>query len=78
MYGYYGLGCGFNFLGTIVAIFWWILMFYVLVTLLRYLKQNNLPKKNTALEILKEKYAKGEIDKVEFEQKRKDISDSPS
>ena len=57
----------------------WGLVIAALVILIRWLlrttqRTSNLPQGgNSALEILKERYAKGEIDKTEFEEKKHDI-----
>ena len=74
--GYEGWGIG-NMMG-----FWGggIIMLFVLggsyffiVWLVRNNKTNGADNKE-ALNILKERYAKGEIDKKEFEEKKKDLS----
>ncbi|MBI5817242.1 MAG: SHOCT domain-containing protein [Candidatus Yonathbacteria bacterium] len=74
MYGYHYLGMGgFGWLGEIL---WWVLVIAGVVFLVRYLKHSkgwNCSGKR-ALDILKERYAKGEIDKAEFEAKKKDLS----
>jgi putative membrane protein len=65
---------GFGF-GWIFMIVFWILIILGVVALVRYLggtKQNEADK--IPLDILKERYAKGEINKEEFEEKKKDLS----
>lgn len=69
-YGFSGFG------GGIVMILFWILIIVGVVALAKYAMGNG--KKSgginkTALDILNERYAKGEIDKDEFESKKKDL-----
>jgi putative membrane protein len=59
--------------------FMWIFWIVLLVVLLWALKaatsgrDHSVDRQKSALEILDERYAKGEIDREEFEQKRKDL-----
>lgn len=62
--------------GGFMWIFW--LVFFVAIfwgAKMMSPSENNTPdKQKSALDILKDRYAKGEIDQQEFEQKRKDLS----
>jgi putative membrane protein len=55
----------------------WIAVIVGLVFLIRWIVQQGKEReprsKEDALEILKKRYARGEIDKEEFEQKKKDL-----
>ncbi len=82
MMGYGGWGGimngwgGFGIIGWIFMIIFWVLIILGVVALIRYLGgtgHSNIDKSKTPLEILKERYAKGEIDKKEFEEKKKDL-----
>lgn len=68
-YGYGMMGGGF---GILVLIFW-ILVLIGLVLLIKYLWEGGARKEESALEILKRRYVMGEINKEEFEEKKKDL-----
>lgn len=82
MMGYGGWGGmmnswgGFGIMGWLTMIIFWILIVLGVVALVRYLggtRKDSTDKDKTPLDILKERYAKGEIDKKEFEDKKKDL-----
>ena len=66
-----------GFTGVIFMFVWWIFIIFGAIALIRWLiKQPNglgADYSKTPVEILKERYAKGEIDKKEFETKKKDL-----
>ncbi|MBP7846003.1 MAG: SHOCT domain-containing protein [Candidatus Pacebacteria bacterium] len=63
--------------GGLMMIVFWVAIVFLVIWLVRGLRSENshfgsLNSKNS-LDILKERYAKGEIDRKEFEEKKKDL-----
>jgi len=75
MMGNWGMG-GF---GMIFMMVFWVLVIIGLVFLIKWLIQTTSSGKTNgrtgskAIDVLKERYARGEIDKAEFESKKKDL-----
>lgn len=78
-YGHMG-GFGFGF-GWIFMLLFWVLLIGAIVALVRgfsgrgcgHFRDEQKPKEKTAVDILKERYAKGEISKDDFEKMKKDV-----
>jgi len=72
---YYNMmGFGGFFGGTFMLLFW-VPVIVGVVFLIKYLAKSEVKSnEKTSLDILKERYAKGEINKEEFEQKKKDLT----
>ena len=75
MMGNWGMG----WFGMIFMMIFWVLVIVGLVFLIKWLIQTTSSGKaaeqkgSRAIEILEERYARGEIDKAEFETKKKDL-----
>lgn len=82
MRGWYGYGSqmgAWGWIGGIAMILFWILIVIGLVVMIRFLlartraERTGASSHRDALDILKERYAKGEIDREEFERKKTDL-----
>ena len=73
-YGWDGGWMGFGIIGMLM---FWVLMIVGIVVLVKWVIgsqfSRSLPPTKTAIDIVKERYARGEIDKEEFEQKKRDL-----
>ncbi|MDE1925184.1 MAG: SHOCT domain-containing protein [Patescibacteria group bacterium] len=78
MYGYYygnNLGYGLGAVGIFFDILWWFLIIILIVTIIRGIRKRHwYIATKTPVDILKERYAKGEITKQQFEDMKKDVS----
>lgn len=77
MMGGYGWGGGWGF-GGIGMVLWWILIILGIALLAKWLlsgssKRGDHGTAGRALDILKERYARGEIDKQEYDQRKRDL-----
>jgi putative membrane protein len=77
--GMIGWGYGMGWFGGIIMIAFWIAVIVGIVLLIRWLiistrtDSQGMNSGDSALEILKKRYARGEIDREEFEEKKKNI-----
>ncbi len=80
-HGMDGWGWGWTWgIGMVHGLLWWVFVILGIVLLLRLLGRGGgasvtppSAPPETALDILKKRYARGEIDKAEFEEKRRDL-----
>lgn len=74
-FGWWGMGFGPMFM----LLFFGVLIFG-LVTLIRWLSAESSPpraREKTAVEMVQERYARGEMDRQEYEQKMQDLGSRP-
>jgi putative membrane protein len=76
-WGHDMLGCGGHWFGGLLMLLFWLLVIIGIVALVRGILSHSGGVSPAApespLEILKRRYARGEIDKAEFEEKKKDV-----
>jgi len=66
-----------NFLGWAEMLLLWVFFIWLIVWVVKKLSEGShfdSKHSKSATDILKERYAKGEIDKKEFEEKKKDLT----
>jgi putative membrane protein len=69
MWGVWGAG-----MMVMMLVFWGVVIVGIVLCIRWLVSQGRPPRSDTALEILRQRYARGEIDKQEFEAKKRDLS----
>jgi putative membrane protein len=69
--GYYGMGGGFMWLFPLIGLGIFLYVIYMIFN--KTNTGNNATNSESALEVLKKRYARGEISKSEFEEMKKDL-----
>ncbi len=74
-WGYGGYGNWLGWLGPLVMVLFWAAVITGIVFLVRFLirQGGSRDREDSALEVLRKRYARGEISKEEFEAKRRDL-----
>jgi putative membrane protein len=76
-WGYGGYG-GWPLLGIAQMLLWWLFIVLGIVVLVRWLSTaspgRHRPPEDRSLAILRERYARGEIDKAEFDARKRDLA----
>lgn len=70
LFGWWGMGFGFIFM----ILFWGLIIWLIVWIVTRYTKPGQAGKTESAIEILKKRFAKGEITKKQYEDMKKEIS----
>lgn len=68
------MGWSWGIFGALHMILWWVLVVLGIVVLAKWLLAGGRSSGPRALEILKERYARGDIDKETFEQMKRDLA----
>jgi len=79
MWGDWGMGWGgWGMFGAVHMLLWWVLIILGIAVLIKWLLGGSSraarAEPSRALDILKERYARGEIGKEEFEQRKRDLT----
>lgn len=69
MWGAWGIG-----MGLFMLVFWALVIIGVVLGIRWLVSQGREPRSDSALDILRQRYARGEINKEEFEAKKRDLS----
>jgi putative membrane protein len=69
MWGVWGVG-----MMLMMLVFWGVVIVGIVLGIRWLVSQGRQPCSDTALEILRQRYARGEIDKQEFDAKKRDLS----
>lgn len=74
-----GWGAGWGVFGMVHMVLWWILIIVAIVVLLKWIGRLRAspgePREDSALRIVRELYARGEISREVFEQRKRDLED---
>ena len=73
MHPMWGWGWGFGMM-AMMLLFWGVVIFAGVVGIRWFIGQTKQPRVDSAMEILRERFARGEIEKDEFEAKKKELS----